>query len=313
MAYNNPFLDTYRNYVNKGWYGNVISHPSLSRWCENFKQVDESQPFDPKMCAHFLLNALIFYQEKQLKAIILSIEDKIKCQINQTFEKKLKRRLSESELKEYCDEYKSKSCVIAAAKPDAVGDSAHQASRMWRNTIGIETKAVSELKNVITENGKTHIFFVDDFVGTGTKMNSFLTDELFADATLYGFKNVNSIINEYKDSVDFNIAVFALHEKGYNLLSEHISTLNFYYGDMYNDEYDLLSDRCTLFDSFPNDKDNIINYLKTMQNKLDSNNPYALNLPISFYHGCPNNSLSLYYKSNSEWYGLLSESHPTAI
>lgn len=311
MEYNNPFIDTYKNYISKGWYGDAISSQKLSRWCENFKKIDPSQSIDPKICAHFLLNSLIFYQPKQLEAIILSIENKIKSNINRIYETKTGHRLSEIELANYCDEYNKQSCIIAATKPDVVGDSAHYVSRLWRNTVAIETSSVSELKKVIVEKGKTHIFFVDDFIGTGTKMNTFLNDNLFATTESHGFKKVNDIISDYQDSVDFNIAVFALHEQGQTYLSHRYPSLNFYYGDKYNNEYNLISNSCTLFDIFSKEKTEIINYLQLMQTKLDPENPYALNLPLSFQHGCPNNSLSLYYKTNSDWYGLLKESHPT--
>ena len=62
MEYNKSFLDIYRKYIRKGWYENVISSVTLDRWCENFNCDTNEMKFDPKICAHFLLNSIIFYQ-----------------------------------------------------------------------------------------------------------------------------------------------------------------------------------------------------------------------------------------------------------
>lgn len=310
MKYNTTFLDTYKKYIRKGWYDTVISSPNLERWSENFVGTSSSEDFDPLICAHFLLNSLIFYQDKQLQAIITSIENKIKSQINEEKEQKTGCRLSEDQLELLWEEYKRECCIIAAASPEATGDSAHHASRLWRNTTGIKTVSISQLVEEIVSSNKRHIIFVDDFIGTGTKMYTFLTGDLFPDKEYYGFVNVQEVINAHSASIDFSIATFGCCEVGFNKISEEFPSVTFYYGDFYDAEYDLLSENCVLYDAFLDNKDNIISYLSDKNKELDGTNPYALNLPVAFHHGCPNNSLSLYYKSIPNWMALLPEGHP---
>ena len=306
MEYNASYLDTYKKYIGKGWYDNTLSSSTLESWLENFIK-SSPETFDSRICAHFLLASLVFYQDKQLEAIIQSIEGKLKGQLNQSMEQLQGRRLSEEELKTAWEKYKQESYVLPAAAPDTTADSAHAVSRLWRNINHIELGTLPQLVRAIEQEGKKHIIFVDDFIGTGTKMSTFLSKNM----EIYGFQNLLEIIKKNEIYVDFNVAVFAVHAKGLERLSKLPCVLNFYYGDFYDEEYDLLSEQCVLYyDIFAKNRSNIISYLAQKQQELDSTNLYALNLPISFRHGCPNNSLALYYKSTPFWVRLLPESHP---
>ena len=302
------FLDSYKKYCNKGWYGGIITSEGIDSWVKNFQKENEMK-FNPKKCAHFLMHSLIFYQENQMIAIISSIKDKILTKINQDEEEKIGKRISEKELNGLCNEYIEKSCIISAATPRDVGSSAHSVIRLWRNNGGIDVANVQDLQNEILK-GKLHIFFVDDFVGTGTKMKGFLEDNIFPDSSSYGFRSVAEVINKYSDTVDFNIAVFALHERGKTEISKAFPKINFYYGDLFDAKYDLTSLDCVYYDVFSDDKSDIIDYIKKKNQEIDPDNEYSLFVPIAFQHGCPNNSLSLYYKKNSSWQRLMSESHP---
>lgn len=312
MKYNKSFLDTYKKFISKGWYGSVIPTSTLERWCENFSS-QQNDTFDPSICAYFLLNSLVFYQEKQLEAIIVQIQDKLISELNQKNEEMLNRRLSEDELQDIWSEYKKQSYIVSAALPREVADSAHHASRLWRNISGIDTGSIIELKDAIEAEGKKHIFFVDDFIGTGTKMTTFLSKQIFNNENLYGFKCVSDVIKSFKDSVDFNIAVFAIHNKGKTSILDEFPTIKFYFGDIYSEEYNLISDTCVLYEMFSEDKGNIIGYITNKLEEFNEDNKYALHLPVSFQHGCPNNSLALYYHSDQNWNKLLSESHPKRI
>lgn len=149
MEYNKSFLDIYRKYIRKGWYENVISSVTLDRWCENFNCDTNEMKFDPKICAHFLLNSLIFYQNRQLEAIIVNIQNRIKSELNQKNEQRYGRRLSEDELSKIWTEYKKDCYIISAAYPEDTAGSAHHATRLWRNISGIETGSINNLMNAI--------------------------------------------------------------------------------------------------------------------------------------------------------------------
>ena len=313
MKYDTTFLDTYKKYVSKGWYDAVISSTTLERWSENFMEDPLSGDFDPKVCAHFLLNSLVFYQDRQLEAIILSIENKIKSQLNEKGEMAAGYRLSEAQLENLWKTYRQECCIVAGASLEATGDSAHHAARLWRNITGIKTVAISTLVTEIEEHKKKHIIFVDDFIGTGRKMYAFLTENHFPKRDFYGFMNVREVVDRYRNSVDFSVAVFSASDVGVKEISKEFPALAFYYGDLYDAGYDLLSEKCVLYDVFSDHKDRIISYLSRKNRELDADNPFALNLPVSFHGGCPNNSLSLYYKSNRDWVGLLPEGHPKRI
>ena len=302
------FLDTYKKYCNKGWYGGVITSEGLDTWVNNFKK-DYEPGFNPIICAHFLMHSLVFYQESQMKAIILSIKDKILARVNQNEEKNLGKRLSESELNDICQDYINKTCIISAATPQDVGSSAHSTIRLWRNTVDIDVANVHDLQNKIN-NGKKHIFFADDFIGTGTKMSGFLNNTIFPDSQIYGFKCVSEVIYKYSSVVDFNIVVFALHMRGKNEIHEKFPMITFYYGDLFDDNYDLSSFDCVYYDVFLDNKCEIRKYINQKNVELKSDDRYSLYLPIAFQHGCPNNSLVLYYRQSSLWNKLIDESNP---
>ena len=310
MENSRAFLDSYKKYINQGWFGGSISTMDLDYWVENFKRRSSNAEFDPIVCAHFLLNSLIFYQDSHMEAIIRSIENNIKNRLNQSEELRCKHRLSDADLEILWNEYKQHSVIVAATKPGDTGSSAHSAARLWRNATTVDVLGIVGLKDAIDFQQKTHVFFVDDFIGTGTQMLGFLEDRLFKRKDMYGFSTVKELIEATQETIDYNVAVFALHETGKQMLTDAIPSLNFYYGDLYTAQYNLASHECILFDLFKSDKDNIISYIIEKHKELDPTNSYALNLPISFQHGCPNNTLSLYYKSSSDWSKLLTETHP---
>lgn len=310
MDYNKRYTDKYKKYITQGWYDNTISSESLDLWNNNFNYKSESLPeFDPKICAHFLLNALVFYQERQLEALIYSITNKIKTKINQEEEQRTGKRLSDQELNLFWNEYKSKMCIIPAAKSFDVSSSAYQMCRIWRNEIGVDTFSIEKLPDVIKE--KNHIFFADDFIGTGKKINKFFENQFLK--TLNGDISLKNFMNKEKDKVDFNISVFAIYHEGYELVNGNYPYISCYYGDFYNSQYDITSNDCIFFDEydeFEDNKINIINYIEEKNEELNYNQAYVRNLSIAFHHGCPNNSSPLYYTSNDKWRNLLKESHP---
>lgn len=306
----NQLLDTHRRFINKGWYDSTISLDKLEQWLDNFDTPNSNDNFDTKICAKFLLDAIVFYQTNHMVAIIDSIINQKKSMLNEIKEKELGRRLSETELQTEWEQYTSECYIVAAAKPEDAGGSAHNAVRHWRNHTGIEGGTVASLRNAVVQQNKKHIFFVDDFIGTGSKMEKFLTNELFPDKNTYGFLTIKEFMEDHHDGIDYNIAVFALYEKGYNHLRDLFKDTNFYYGEFYDKSYDLCSEESPLYDLYEEEKAHIVAYLRTKQAELDSDNKYALNLPIAFTHGCPNNTLALYYKQIPNWADLFQETNP---
>lgn len=310
MSSKNEVLDIYKKYISQGWYDNTISFTDIECWVANFEKDKEHMECDPLVCADLLLNALIFYQSKHIPAIIRSIENQIKSRLNQE-KQKTGSRLSEKELEHAWLQYKHESFICSAAHPEDAGTSAHQAARDWRNITDIETGTVVQLKKAILERGKKHIFFVDDFVGTGSKMLELFSCNLFPDANTYGFKKINDLFKEFGHDVDFNIAVYAICKQGHRNIKKVYNHLLFYYGDFYDEQYDLQSKDCVFYDMFDAERNAIIEYITNKQMELNGDHQYALNLPIGFTHGCPNNTLALYYKANENWVGLLKETHPS--
>lgn len=310
MSSRNEVLDIYKKYISQGWYDNTISFADIECWVNNFEKDREHMKCDPLVCADLLLNALIFYQSKHIPAIITSIENRIKSMLNQEMQKS-GNRLAEDELAQAWSQYKQECFICSAARPEDAGTSAHQAARDWRNITDIETGTVVQLKKVILEEGKKHIFFVDDFIGTGSKMLDLFSCDLFPDPNTYGFNKIEDLFNEFKNKVDFNIAVYAMCEQGHQNITGVYSHLSFYFGDLYDEQYDLQSSNCVFYDMFNAERKTIIEYITDKQRELNGDHQYALNLPIGFTHGCPNNTLALYYKSNESWVGLLKETHPS--
>lgn len=306
----NQLLDAHKRFINKGWYDSAISLDKLEQWLDNFNVPNGNGDFDTRICAKFLLDAIVFYQKNHMVAIIDSIINKKKSSLNEVKEKELGRRLSERELEIAWNRYVSECYIVAAAKPEDAGGSAHNAVRYWRNQTGIECGSVAGLRNAIVQQNKKHIFFVDDFIGTGSKMQKFLTNKLFPERSAYGFLSVKEFMEDYQDGIDYNIVVFALYEKGLIALRGLFKNINFCYGEFYDKSYDLCGENFLLYDLYEDEKEQIISYIRTKQRELDEDNKYALNLPIAFTHGCPNNTLALYYKRNPEWADLFQETNP---
>lgn len=310
MSSRNEVLDIYKKYIRQGWYDNAISFADIECWVDNFEKDRDQMECDPLICADLLLNALIFYQSKHIPAIIRSIVNRIKARLNQE-KQKAGCRLSEKELEQAWLQYKQECFICSAARPEDAGTSAHQAARDWRNITDIETGTVVQLKKMILEKGKKHIFFVDDFIGTGSKMYDLFSCDLFPDSNTYGFKKLEDLFEEFEKDVDFNIAVYAICKQGHRNIKEKYSHLFFYFGDYYDERYDLQSSNCVFYDLFEAERNTIIEYIAQKQKELNGDSPYALNLSIGFTHGCPNNTLALYYKSSESWVGLLKETHPS--
>lgn len=307
MDYNNRYTDRYKKFITQGWYDNSFSSENLDVWNNNFTVRLTSIPnFDPKICAHFLLDSLVFYQERQLEALIYSITNKIKTMINQEEQRKIGKRLSDQELNACWNEYKSKMCIIPAAESYDVSSSAYQMCRIWRNEVGIDTLSIEKLPSVIGE--KSHVFFADDFIGTGKKINKFFESQLLQ--TLDGDILLKDFMNKEKNKVDFNVSVFAIYYEGYELVNTNYPYISCYYGDFYNSQYNMASNECVFYDEFEENKSQIIKYIEAKNKELNYNKDYVRNLPIAFHHGCPNNSSPLYYASNDNWRNLLKESHP---
>lgn len=310
----NEILDVYKKYISEGWFDSTISFADIERWVENFEESKkEESGFNPLVCAKFLLDALVFYHSKHVPAIIYSFLDKLKSRVNQEEEKKIGRRLTETEIDMAWQQFKNECFICPVAGIEDAGTSAHQSVREWRNASGIDTGTIAQLNNAIVLKGKKHIIFVDDIIGTGNKMDKFLSNPHFPNEETYGFSRVNNLMCCHSDHVDFTVAVYALCEKGHIRLKDNYENLRFLYADYYTEQYDLLSEACILYDAFENDKQGIIEYIRKKQNELNGDSPYALNIPVAFEHGCPNNSLALYYKSNEHWANLLEETHPVNL
>jgi hypothetical protein len=307
---NSGYLKAYIKNNSYGWYGSELSGNDIERWVGNFRKphgADEG--FDPQECAHFLLSSVIFYQQKHCKAIINGIVSKIKSTLHQELEWHEGKRVSEQAYSQAWNAYVKKCLVLPAAKQDDEGSSAQQAVRMWRNT-DIDTGSVVELKRALDEDNKRHIFFVDDFIGTGSRMSGFLSDNLFPQKAGYGFLTIRELIEQYSGSVDFNIAVFALHTQGQSRLNTEFPQIKLYSGDEYDEQYNILAEDCVLYEAFKRDRASIMAYISSKQEELHPDNPYKLNLPVVFNDGCPNNTLSLYYCEKPSWAKLFPLGHP---
>lgn len=309
MSSRNEVLDIYKKYISQGWYDNAISFTDIECWVDNFEKDSQNMECDPLNCANLLLNALIFYQSKHIPAIIRSIENSIKAKLNQD-KQKYGQRLTEAELEQEWLRYKQDCFICAAARPEDAGTSAHQATRDWRNITKIDSGTVVQLRKAIQEKGKKHIFLVDDFIGTGKKMGGILNDVMFPDKNAYGFQRISDLFDEF-EGVDFNIAVYAACKQGYTKLKDKYSCLAFYFGDYYDEQYDLQSPNCVFYDLFEAERNTIIEYISRKQKELNADNEYELNLSVAFTHGCPNNTLALYYESNKNWTRLLQATHPS--
>lgn len=281
------FVDKYKIFVDKSWFVK-IKKSKMDRWVNNFEE--------NLCCAHFLLNALILYKDPQIIAIISELQNVMQSQLYSELQQKKPIRINEKELFDLWGLFVKETCLIAVVKPDSNSGSGHQAIRLWRDNSRFIEATVIKLEEKILE-GYKNIFFVDDFIGTGKRINDFLSDNIINKNS--HSQNVYDIVQKYQN-VKFGVITFAAYKNTIDALKTKYQNINFLSSEIFDDSYDLLSENCRFFTCFEKEKNNIRSYIKEKRKSMKKNNDYALNLSIAFEYGFPNNSLELYWSDQNQ-------------
>lgn len=287
------FIDKYKRFIDKGWIVK-ISKSKLDRWINNFG--------DNLDCAHFLLDALVFYKESQIISIIKELQNVMQSQLYSELQSKNPVRLCDKELFNFWEVFIKKTCLIAVAKPDNAAGSGHQALRLWRDNSRFVNASIIKLEENISA-GCNNIFFVDDFIGTGTRIDQFLSDNIL-DVNFHPH-NVIDVVAKHPE-IKFGVITFVAYKKSLETLMNKYPNINFISSEIFDNTYNLLSEDCLFFADFEDEKKSIIEYIREKKACIKTSNDYALNLSLAFEYGFPNNSLELYWTEEIEnWCNLI--------
>ena len=143
------------------------------------------------------------------------------------------------------------------------------------------------------------IFFVDDFCGTGTQFEKFLTKTLKIEE-----------IRQQRPDLKFVYLVTAIHCKGMEKIQQLDSKVKIFCADYLDEKHDFFQKNHFSWLEQTNTQllPNIVKDYQELCKKtnLPCNAKYELNLTYAFAHGTPNNTLCAYwYDSSSLWAPLL--------
>lgn len=291
-----------RFFVIKELVNPIDDYQTISNWVDQFPE-DSVTPY-------FLLDTLIILTRKQVEASIRNIFEQIKAKIYVS-----NPNLSDKMLFAKYEEHLEKSVFISACMPGQTAGGAPETIRALRTVIEDKFNEISvpEVCQRITNGSIDHVYIVDDFIGTGNTICKILKHEYLCDACScgQGIKkcSLQCALN-HQTNVEFTVISVVLHKAGEKLIKDSFKNIKILSAFTIDESYDLLSDACELY----RDADYIEQIISEVRSIMDEHhmdeNPFALHLPIGISGAFPNNSLELFWWSDStEWKPLVRRLH----
>ncbi|WP_346708049.1 hypothetical protein [Massilistercora timonensis] len=290
-------IEKYNRYIELKWWEN-INKRDIQNWIHNFE--DEE-------LAYSILDQIIFYNSRQLEKYTECLLNELKAKV---YLKNVKKyglgRVNDSCLEDSWKDYFSHTMILPAKCEKEIISSADTVIGKWRNVIGEEQ--LSDITNIATaiDNGTQRFILVDDFVGTGNQMEKVLSRKI---KVKKGKEVTVGKIPEIYPEVEIKVALYVIHEKGYQNLKKKFPKVDFMFIDYITEEVNLISEKNELFRRKTIEEANKFKQsLEEIKEKIRKDNPdyeklliYDLNIPIVFEHGCPNNTILLIFAKTRKW------------
>ncbi len=288
----------YERYIECHWWTDIDKR-QVNSWLLNFGS--------EKDIGKLILDNVFFYSKDQLISYTKNILNQIKGELFQ--KNQLQNGMSYNDDMYYFNQWENyKQClrVIPAAKLGDVGESGYEVIRKYyRSLLGNDVISdISGIEDGIVNQVKEFIF-VDDFSGSGNQMKEFLETEVSINGKTIRLCNLS---REFPD-ITITIAVYVIHKNALTMLNENFPQIKIRYIDLIDEKFDFLNCDSIFYSKLSNEKRiYITEFIKEKREVIVKDNSkyekmmgYQLNIPIVFYHGCPNNTLMLLYADSSNW------------
>lgn len=282
-----------------GWYGKDLEDISaIEMWISNFPE--------GSILPYVLLDSLTIITDEQRAACVRDIIAQIRASI---YKKNI--GLSDAELNELFKEHLVSSSFVCACRMGDVASSAAGIGREYKKVLknAFQESEPIELCRKIHDGSIRHVYIVDDFIGTGSQMHSYIENVSVTEHCTVGEEighcSIACLMQNCPD-VEFTILPIVAHSCGYKYLKEKYPNLKMLYAYQIDENYDLLSEKCGLYHVSKDKAKQWIEAIKDLRKKHQMESDYRLNVPFGFEDKFPNNALELYWwTKDTAWVPLL--------
>jgi len=278
--------DNILNYSKLIWEGRIFQS-DIDSWLSNFK---DNPAVDERLMALELLNAFIFYNEKEIKYLCKNVYNEFKQSVIHDLVKSgLSIHESEKIFSQNIDEIR----FAHVGRPSESGCFILYYFRQ-ENEIPVDLfiERWEQINNTIK-----YLVLVDDFLGTGDTIDSFLGSNLYKD-----IKMKSPAIKI------FYIPLIALQE-GYNFIHTKYPKLEVLCSQFFSNEYSVFSEKSYLYSAEEPEMRRLKkevcrtygNNLETKDWELGFNESQVL---IGFHHNVPDNTLPVIWSEKNGWFPI---------
>lgn len=288
----------------KEHYLGNISAADIDCWVKNFP-ADSTLPY-------VLLNSLVIINDDQKRACVEYLYRNIQADYYQENMEK-----SDEQLTTGFSQYLKDTAFVCAAYGGDTASSAAQIMLELRELLGNGYQEYNEheLCAAIREKRIKRVYLVDDFVGTGTQMKTFIAGKKATIRCIHDKDKLcclECLIRDYPE-VKFGIFAIVICKKGQGEILEEYPNMHFNNAYFLDDEYDLLHEQCLAYRSIqdsPQKREQIsacVQEIEAIRKAFGMDNDYSLHLPCGFEKTFPNNALELFWwNRHGNWKPLLS-------
>lgn len=300
--YISSVIEKMRFFIHKGLLKPIEEYQTIHNWVQQFPE--------GSLVPYFLLDTLVMLTRDQVEASLKNIIEQIKSSIysrNPT--------LSDAQLFSLFEDHIAHSVFISACIPGHTAGGAPETLRSLRKVIGNQFSeiAVNDICREVRNHNIRNVYIVDDFIGTGKTIETFMKSEHLCEKCICG-KEIGkcSLLCAMRNNPDIQFAIISvvLHEKGKSHIRDSIKDIQLLSSFAIDNDYDLLSESCTLYrdSEYTGEIRRIVSEI-LKEYDMDKNQ-YALHLSLGVSDSFPNNSLELFWWSESEsWKPLAPRRH----
>lgn len=290
-------------FIGKHFWEPIKEYQTINNWLSQFPE--------ESLAPYFLMDALIVFTKEQVAVSLGNILEQVRTSIYQEHP-----NWSDHDLFVTYKEHLAQSVFICACTQGQMASGAPETMRAFRD-IAVEGPfqevSAAKLCHTILGNNIKYVYIVDDFIGTGTTMATQLNCAHSHDDCPCGATCPHCTLKcaaDHHPGVQFTVVSVVMHEKGKCRLEDEFKQFKLMTAYQIDDTYDLLSKECILYRD-PNYIEEIISEVHMLMKKYQmKENQFAQHLPLAISGKFPNNSLQLFWWSQSpDWKPLIPRRH----
>lgn len=288
----------YKNFIDFQWWTGIEKR-NVDAWLGNFQK-------DKKWIGRLILDNIIFYSSTQLDSYTLYIINQMRSELYQDEQHRCSSVSRDDAYYFECwDKYKKKLKIMPAAMSGDVGASAYQVVRRYRQFLGNESVSDKDSIGQWIKSGIEKFIFVDDFSGSGSQIKEFLESEIQVEKEKVKICN----LTERFPQIEISVALYVIHDEAIRFLKKRFPNIKIRFVDFIDNKMNFLNFESVFYKHRTlEEKKEAIDYIEQQKKMIMAEkikyyemSKYQLNIPIIFYHGCPNNSLMLLFANTRNW------------